>query len=214
MSIGGEWILVEAGLCLAGAPSCSPSCFCGLARKYALRFGFLDRPGGHKGHKAPMPLGGGVAIWLATMLILGASGLARLLLGRSVLPRSWRCMSAGALERAAELLEILALATVIMVMGLIDDRKNLKWQLRLGIQVLLRGDPGRLGHPRHPVLAVHPSRRWAARSRCFWIVGLTNSFNMLDNMDGLAASVGLIAACLFCGAQVAAQGACSHRRCC
>ena len=36
-----------------------------------------------------------------------------------------------------------------------------------------------------------------------WIVGLTNSFNMLDNMDGLAASVGLIAALLFCGAQVA-----------
>ena len=37
-----------------------------------------------------------------------------------------------------------------------------------------------------------------------WIVGLTNAFNMLDNMDGLAASVGLIAAALFCGAQVAA----------
>jgi UDP-GlcNAc:undecaprenyl-phosphate GlcNAc-1-phosphate transferase len=36
-----------------------------------------------------------------------------------------------------------------------------------------------------------------------WIVGLTNAFNMLDNMDGLAASVGLIAAVLFCGAQVA-----------
>ena len=36
-----------------------------------------------------------------------------------------------------------------------------------------------------------------------WIVGLTNAFNMLDNMDGLAASVGLIAALLFCGAQVA-----------
>ncbi len=37
----------------------------------------------------------------------------------------------------------------------------------------------------------------------FWIVGLTNSFNMLDNMDGLAASVGLIAAMLFCGAEIA-----------
>ena len=35
------------------------------------------------------------------------------------------------------------------------------------------------------------------------MVGLTNSFNMLDNMDGLAASVGLIVAILFCGAQVA-----------
>jgi UDP-GlcNAc:undecaprenyl-phosphate GlcNAc-1-phosphate transferase len=35
-----------------------------------------------------------------------------------------------------------------------------------------------------------------------WIVGLTNSFNFLDNMDGLAASVGLIAAALFAAAQV------------
>jgi UDP-GlcNAc:undecaprenyl-phosphate GlcNAc-1-phosphate transferase len=34
-------------------------------------------------------------------------------------------------------------------------------------------------------------------------VGLTNAFNMLDNMDGLSASVGLIASVLFCGAQFA-----------
>ena len=46
---------------------------------------------------------------------------------------------------------------MIMVMGLIDDRKNLNWRLRLGIQVALRSDPGRLGDPRHAVLAVHPS---------------------------------------------------------
>jgi UDP-GlcNAc:undecaprenyl-phosphate GlcNAc-1-phosphate transferase len=35
-----------------------------------------------------------------------------------------------------------------------------------------------------------------------WIVGLTNAFNFLDNMDGLAAGVGLIAAFLFAGAQL------------
>jgi UDP-GlcNAc:undecaprenyl-phosphate GlcNAc-1-phosphate transferase len=38
-----------------------------------------------------------------------------------------------------------------------------------------------------------------------WIVGLTNAFNMLDNMDGLAAGVGLIASALFAAAQVAVQ---------
>ncbi|MBV8268598.1 MAG: hypothetical protein JO252_19890, partial [Planctomycetaceae bacterium] len=35
----------------------------------------------------------------------------------------------------AELAEILGLATVIMLMGLTDDRGPLAWQLRLGIQV-------------------------------------------------------------------------------
>ncbi len=39
-----------------------------------------------------------------------------------------------------------------------------------------------------------------------WIVGLTNSFNFLDNMDGLAAGVGLIAASLFVAAQVEVEG--------
>ncbi len=39
-----------------------------------------------------------------------------------------------------------------------------------------------------------------------WIVAMTNAFNFLDNMDGLAASVGLIAAALFAGAQVEAGG--------
>ena len=40
----------------------------------APRFGLVDRPGGHKGHRAPTPLGGGVAIWLTTVSILGAGG--------------------------------------------------------------------------------------------------------------------------------------------
>ena len=35
-----------------------------------------------------------------------------------------------------------------------------------------------------------------------WIVGLTNAFNFLDNMDGLAAGVGMAAALLFAAAQV------------
>jgi UDP-GlcNAc:undecaprenyl-phosphate GlcNAc-1-phosphate transferase len=108
----------------------------------------------------------------------------------------------GLFSRAGELVEILALATVIMVMGLIDDRKNLKWQLRLGIQILCAmilaasGIRVTLFWPfTHPLLG--------GVVTVLWIVGLTNSFNMLDNMDGLAASVGLIAAGLFCVAQAA-----------
>ena len=89
-----------------------------------------------------------------------------------------------------------------MIMGLIDDRKSLRWQLRLGIQfacalvLVLAGVRVTLFWPfTHPLLG--------GAVTVLWIVGLTNSFNMLDNMDGLAASVGLIAAGLFCVAQVA-----------
>jgi len=43
---------------------------CAMVRRYASRMGLLDRPGGHKGHSTPIPLGGGVAIWLTTVGIL------------------------------------------------------------------------------------------------------------------------------------------------
>ncbi len=49
---------------------------CGLTRRIAPKVGLVDRPGGHKAHKAPTPLGGGVAIWLTTALVLGAGALA------------------------------------------------------------------------------------------------------------------------------------------
>ena len=47
-----------------------------------------------------------------------------------------------------------------------------------------------------------------------WIVGLTNAFNMLDNMDGLAASVGLIAAPAVLRRRRWRSAACSCRRSC
>jgi UDP-GlcNAc:undecaprenyl-phosphate GlcNAc-1-phosphate transferase len=204
MPSNGGWILIEAGLGLAGAAFVLSVLLCGLTRTFAVRLGFLDRPGGHKGHKMPVPLGGGVAIWLTTMLVLGASGLV-VLLGRSVLAQPLARHVPGMLERSAELLEILAAATVIMVMGLIDDRKNLKWQFRLGVQFLCAAFLAAAGIRvtlfwpfTHPLLG--------GLVTVLWIVGLTNSFNMLDNMDGLAASVGLIVSGLFCVAQVAAQG--------
>jgi UDP-GlcNAc:undecaprenyl-phosphate GlcNAc-1-phosphate transferase len=201
MMSSGVWILGVVGLALASAAFGLSVLFCGAARRYAPQLGFLDRPGGHKGHEAPIPLGGGVAIWLATLTVLGFSGLAVYLYGPGLNPELARHVG-GAYLQAGKLLLILALGTVIMVMGLADDRVSLRWQLRLGIQVLCASALA--------VSGIHVTLFWPFTQPVLggvvtvvWIVGLTNSFNMLDNMDGLAASVGLIAACLFCGAQVA-----------
>ena len=86
-------------------------------------------------------------------------------------------------------------------MGLIDDRVGLGWKLRLGVQVALatilarRASASRCsGRSMHPIVS--------GAITVLWIVGLTNAFNFLDNMDGLAAGVGLIAALLFAAAQV------------
>jgi UDP-GlcNAc:undecaprenyl-phosphate GlcNAc-1-phosphate transferase len=176
---------------------------CSLARRYAPRWGFVDRPGGHKGHRVPTPLGGGVAIWLTIVSILVLGLLAVRVLGPGGLPEPLARHVGGIWERSGELLWILGLASVIMVMGLVDDLKSLDWHIRLLIQfgcaiaVAALGARVTLFGPfTHPLLG--------GAVTVFWIVGLTNAFNMLDNMDGLAASVGLIAAALFCGAQVAA----------
>jgi UDP-GlcNAc:undecaprenyl-phosphate GlcNAc-1-phosphate transferase len=198
----GGGVLLTAGLSLVAVSFLLAAALCAGARRYAGRLGFMDRPGGHKGHKAPVPLGGGVAIWLTTVLVLGVCGLI-VRLGGSALPGPLAAHAGGLLARSGELLDILALATVIMVMGLIDDRRSLNWRVRLGIQFLCAtilaasGVRITLFWPfTHPLLG--------GTLTVLWIVGLTNSFNMLDNMDGLAASVGLIASLLFCAAQVAA----------
>ena len=138
------------------------------------------------------------------MIVLAACGLAVLMAGAELTqPIAEHVTASGLFSRAGELLEILVLATIIMIMGLIDDRKSLKWQLRLGIQVLCATI---LAASRIRVTLFWPFTHplLGGVVTVMWIVGLTNSFNMLDNMDGLAASVGLIAAGLFCAGQVLA----------
>jgi UDP-GlcNAc:undecaprenyl-phosphate/decaprenyl-phosphate GlcNAc-1-phosphate transferase len=177
---------------------------CGLMRRIAPRLGFVDRPGGHKGHREPTPLGGGVAIWLTTVGVLSVGALA-LEWGRVQLPAPLAIHEAGARGKVGELAMILVLSSVIMLMGLIDDLRNLTWWIRLGIQTLCAAAVAASGMSvtlfgpfANPILG--------GAVTVLWIVGLTNAFNMLDNMDGLAASVGLIASALFCGAQVAVGG--------
>jgi UDP-GlcNAc:undecaprenyl-phosphate/decaprenyl-phosphate GlcNAc-1-phosphate transferase len=193
------WIITAAGL--AGAAFVLSIALNGLMLRLALRWGFVDRPGGHKGHRQPTPMGGGVAIWASTFLVLLAGTLVVILAGDR-LPRPLVQHVSGALGQLGGLVKIFGLASAIMVMGLIDDIKNLDWRPRLGIQVgcaaVLAATGIRItlfGLFTHPVIG--------GAVTVLWIVGLTNAFNMLDNMDGLAASVGLIAAALFCGAQVA-----------
>jgi UDP-GlcNAc:undecaprenyl-phosphate GlcNAc-1-phosphate transferase len=121
---------------------------------------------------------------------------------RAVFPESLARYADGAVSRLAPLIEILALSTVIMAMGLVDDLKSLGWRFRLGIQAACATVLAASGI--HLTLFgpfTHPLPGGAVT--VLWIVGLTNAFNMLDNMDGLAASVGLIAAALFSAAQVA-----------
>jgi UDP-GlcNAc:undecaprenyl-phosphate GlcNAc-1-phosphate transferase len=196
--------LLLLALGLAGGTFVLSALLCALMRRVAPAIGLVDKPGGRKAHAKVTPLGGGVAIWLAVVIVL-AIGAEAVYFDSEYLPSALRVHVGGLKERSGELLGILGLATMIMFMGLADDRKALSWKLRLAVQFGLAAvfvfvwGGGTLFLP-------SPLRPVATILTIVWIVGLTNSFNFLDNMDGLAASVGLIAAVLFAAAQAAIGG--------
>ncbi|MDX2038003.1 MAG: MraY family glycosyltransferase [Isosphaeraceae bacterium] len=175
-----------------------------LMRFVAPRLGFVDKPGGRKAHKAPTPLGGGVAIWMTTLIVLGA-GAAVAAVVPDRLPPELAIHLAGLFEKGPLLGFVLGLATLIMLMGLADDRVGLGWKLRIGVQTALSIALVASG-VRITLFPPFDAPLFGSVITVLWIVGLTNSFNFLDNMDGLAAGVGLIAAVLFAVAQLEVGG--------
>lgn len=175
---------------------------CWGIRCWGPRWGLLDKPGLRKIHDIPMPTAGGIGVWLSVVVPLGMGmGFLYLLSGKepflaegfSFLGSSMVEMtsllkehSSGILSRSGRLAELLALGTVLLILGTIDDRWGLSWKIRIFVQLL--------------VATIAVARGWKATFfleipwltailSVLWITALVNSFNMLDNMDGLSAGV-------------------------
>ncbi|MEX2120362.1 MAG: MraY family glycosyltransferase [Pirellulales bacterium] len=175
-----------------------------LVRRLAPRFGLVDRPGLRKVHTTPVALGGGLAIWAGIVLPLAAGHLALVTLvdretdrplvaGRWPLPPIAAENVPGLLQQAPKLWFLLAAGTVLVGLGLVDDRRGLDWRLRLAVQAIVAGVTVWYWHGWRLTLFIDVPWLTTAVSIC-WIVGLVNSFNMLDNMDGLSGGVAAIAA--------------------
>jgi len=160
--------------------------------------GLVDHPGERKVHGRPMPCGGGVAIFAATWAPVAGAVAICLYLDRSGIgPPLWPDLSshvAGVLSRAPRLGVIFIGALIIWAMGLADDRWDIPPWVRLAVQsgvalfLILCGMN----------ISIFIQSAWVRGAiTLLWIVGLTNAFNMLDNMDGLSAGVGLIIALMF-----------------
>src|SRR5205814_6142124 len=114
-------ILPAVGAILVGVAFVLGCALCGLARWLAPRVGLVDRPGGRKAQRRVTPLGGGVAIWLTTGLVLATGAAVVEGWGRD-LPYELGQHVGGLRERAVEMAGIFGLATLIMAMGLVDDK--------------------------------------------------------------------------------------------
>lgn len=171
-------------------------------RYLAPRFGLMDKPNARKVHARPMPMGGGVGIWLG-MIVPFAIGTWILFLltrpGSNVsfpwIPEFAQQHVPGLSDRIGGLWILLACGTLLSFLGLLDDRFGLEWKPRLGIQIAVALFCVVQQSWRLTLFIDNPKLGWviSVALSTLWIVTLINSFNMLDNMDGLSSGVAAIA---------------------
>lgn len=143
-----------------------------LSRQVAMRLGVVDKPSQRKIHHDHKPLMGGLAIFGAFTVALLAFDI----------PRHF-----------TQLFAVLAGASLVALVGLLDDRYTLGIRIRLvasaaaGALVVLAGVSFEMTG-----LALLDGALTV-----FWIMAITNAVNFLDNMDGLAAGLSAIAAAFF-----------------
>lgn len=155
--------------------------FIPAVRKLSLRTGKVAQPRPDRWHSKPTALLGGVGIFLAFCLGLLVTVLATSETG----PDRWIFLLGPGL---------------VFGLGFVDDLKRLSPQAKLVGQILATALVISLGYrteffsPRleNPLLAQFPN----ILLTFFWLVGITNAINLLDNMDGLAAGISLIASAI------------------
>ncbi|MCS4152869.1 hypothetical protein [Salinibacter ruber] len=156
-----------AAACLSGAATLllTPAMI-----KAAYTFDWVDYPQADRWHATPTALMGGVAMY-------GAGALALLLLGPLVGVGTDVGLIGGG-------------ATLLFAVGMVDDLWGVgpttKLAAQVGAAVLLMA-AGHVFGPEWPLWASAPVT-------LVWVIGITNAVNLLDNMDGLAAGIGGIAA--------------------
>jgi UDP-GlcNAc:undecaprenyl-phosphate GlcNAc-1-phosphate transferase len=172
-------LLVTAGAAAVATP---------VVRFLAVRFGAIDRPSDRKVHPKPTPTLGGAAIWVAMLAGLGTA---------SLMP-AFR----GLFAVSSEPLGVALAGTVIMVLGAVDDLRDLPVPAKVAGQVLAAGILLLNGvqlvyfwFPGVGVLSLSPDL--AVPLTLLWVLAVVNAVNLIDGLDGLAAGVVAIAAAAF-----------------
>jgi len=165
-----------------------------VARALGVRWRVLDHPGERKIHDSPTPRTGGWAVFLAFMLTVAIgyalrSHLASIPVLAELAGSGLRML--GAAERVADkLAAILGGATLAFLVGLADDVFGSRFPvgLKAGGQVLAAALVAAAG-----VRTSFLPYDWMnVAFTILWLVGITNAFNLLDNMDGLSAGVAFV----------------------
>jgi UDP-GlcNAc:undecaprenyl-phosphate GlcNAc-1-phosphate transferase len=136
-------------------------------REIASRTGFVAKPKSDRWHKRPTAMMGGVAIFLTTIVAYGLF-----------------------VPKTTESMIVIAASSFLFFVGLMDDVLNIKPYQKLFGQLIGATVVVGLG-PKLPITGYELVDIWIT---VFWLIGITNAINLLDNMDGLAAGISVIAA--------------------
>jgi len=165
-----------------------------LSRVLAQHLGVMDRPGPRKVHLDPTPRTGGVAVFLSFALVVVAGYLVAPILGQSEAFRQQFGSALTLLQEAYRVqgkLSALAVGSALaFAVGLADDMLGDRLHVAakaggqlLAALILVVGDVR---------VSFLPFEWMNTAVTVLWIVGITNAFNLLDNMDGLAAGVAFV----------------------
>ena len=136
----------------------------------AKKIGFLDKPANTKAHVHATPLLGGIAMYVAFFLaIVFTIGL------------------------NTDIAAIFLGATLLVIIGLVDDRMGMMPNVKLFGQLIAALTVAKLGIR----VAFIENYYLSVLFTCFWIIGMTNAFNLLDNLNGLSAGIASISAFFF-----------------
>ncbi len=154
-----------------------------IVRQIALKRGWMACPAEDRWHNTPTALFGGIAIYLAVAIPLFVISD----FSATLLPLTTP-QNAGAISSFAPVFSIAI--TLMFLLGFADDVFRLKPQSKLLGQILIASLIAFLGFRLQWVTSLTLDTLLTI----FWIVGISNAFNLLDNMDGLCAGTGIIAA--------------------
>ncbi len=149
-------------------------------RALAIRVGMVDLPGPRKVHLKPIPLLGGLAMYGGVMLaiLIAFDGAAR-----------------------AQSFGIVTGATLVAIVGFLDDRGWLHHQVKLFVGMPLAAlillASGIHAQVFSVLLGGRPGQWLDGALTILWVVGITASFSILDHMDGLCAGVAAMASVFF-----------------
>lgn len=138
-----------------------------FVREFARRYDFVAKPKGDRWHKRPTAMLGGVAIFLSTLFAYSIFD-----------------------TPTQDALVVLAASSFLFLVGLLDDLINIKPYQKLFGQLIGASFVVWFGLTL-PLTGYELVDIWLT---VFWLVGITNAINLLDNMDGLSAGITAIGA--------------------